>query len=1023
MKKLLICLSLSLMINSAPQFIFSQNSSITNYYYYKNSKTYLDLQYDHIYVKLNQELSKDQFINSTQVFGQYLNYDKFISKEKNQILKLNLTFRNSDLTDLLNNLKSSEIFECVSPVFSAGQKENNNQLIAANNEIIVQYKSNMPDNEIAEIERSKNLTFVMTLSLTGGKTIVYKVNSNTFLFDAANEMFESGKVNYAEPNLYITNLGQYVPNDPLFSQQWALRNTGNNIPEGISGAAGCDMRLESAWNITLGSNKVKIAVIDTGIDTLHEDLAGNLIPNSQYNFINESTNAFDDNGHGTACAGIIAAIGNNLTGVSGVAPNCKIINIKSFNSSASGEWVDIAQGLIYAWQTGSWICSNSWGSFNSSSIIDNAILDGTTLGRNGKGTIYLFAAGNYQSNVIFPASNPNVIAVGALSPCNQRKSTVSCDNENWGSCYGTGLSIVAPGVKIFATDISGNGGYTTGNYISNFNGTSSATPNAAGTVALMLSVDSTLRWDKVREYLSRSADKVGNYNYNSTGPYSSLGYTWNNEMGYGKVNAYNAIRYTEGSRGFTFSHTSLNNSENLSGPYTVNSSVVSINGSIDPAKTKVFWTRGNTYDSIPMTNSGGNNWTANIPGNGAPALYKYYIKAVDITGVSKTYPVIAPDNYFSFNILNDIIPPVILHSVTTSFPIQYWPAIIKSAVTDTIGIDSVWVRWYKNNPSVTKHFKLINTVQNNYEALFNSINSDVSNGDSIFYKIFAQDNSLLHNSDSTIQYKIKISYFNLCQDYVSVTFPPQFWNLEYSGPPLWSRATVGAFATSGGSAVFKNYEAESGATQYMISNPFGMSVTGDSLKFNHAYATYQTEIDSLIIEVSSNSGLSYSILERLAGGVSGNLVTASPRTNSFVPNPTQWATKRYALPIGTDLIRFQAVSASGNNLYLDNICKVNGTTGISNLNLEIPNEYSLSQNYPNPFNPATKIKYDIPISNYVTLKIYDVLGKEVASLVNEKQNAGSYTVDFFAGNLSSGVYFYRIKSGEFIQTKSMMLLK
>ncbi|MGB3198895.1 MAG: hypothetical protein WBB17_14310, partial [Saprospiraceae bacterium] len=162
MKKLLICLSLSLMINSAPQFIFSQNSSITNYYYYKNSKTYLDLQYDHIYVKLNQELSKDQFINSTQVFGQYLNYDKFISKEKNQILKLNLTFRNSDLTDLLNNLKSSEIFECVSPVFSAGQKENNNQLIAANNEIIVQYKSNMPDNEIAEIERSKNLTFVMT---------------------------------------------------------------------------------------------------------------------------------------------------------------------------------------------------------------------------------------------------------------------------------------------------------------------------------------------------------------------------------------------------------------------------------------------------------------------------------------------------------------------------------------------------------------------------------------------------------------------------------------------------------------------------------------------------------------------------------------------------------------------------------------------------------------------------------------------------------------------------------------------
>ena len=974
-------------------------------------------------MKLNNEMGKDQFINSTQVFGQYLNYDNFASNEKNQILKLNLTLRESGISDLLTNLKSSGMFECVSPVFSAGQKENSNQLIAANNEIIVQYKQNITNNEIAEIEQIKNLTFVKTLSLTGGKTIVYKVNSNTFSFDAANEMFESGKVNYAEPNLYITNLLQYVPNDPFFPQQWPLRKTGNNITGGISGTAGCDMRLDSAWNITLGSNKVKIAVVDTGIDTLHEDLAGNLVPNSQYNFVNESTNAFDNNGHGTACAGIIAAIGNNSTGVSGVAPNCKIVNIKSIGTNG-GTNLDLTQGLIYAWQIGCWICSNSWGGGGvGSSIIDNAILDGTTLGRNGKGTIYLFASGNDETNLIYPATNPNVIAVGAVSPCNQRKSLVSCDNETWGSCYGTGLSVVAPGVKIFTTDITGSGGFSTNNYNAFFNGTSSATPNAAGVTALILSIDSTLSWSKLREFLCRSADKVGNYNYNSAGPNSALGYTWNNEMGYGKVNAYNAIRYTEGSRGYTFNHSFLTNTDNLSGPYIVNSSIVSINGSIDPSKTKIFWTRGNTYDSVSMTNNGGNNWTGNIPGNGAPGNYKYYIKAGDVTGISKSYPVLAPVTYFEFNVLNDITPPVIFHTSSTFIPIQYWPAKIKSIATDTIGIDSVWVKWYKNNSSNAKQFRLINTEQNNFEAMFNSLNSEVSNGDSIFYKIFAQDNSMLHNRDSTVQYKMKIGYINLCQDYTATIFPPDFWRVENGDILLWSRANVSAFGSGNGSALFKFYFADPGVTQSMITTPFDHSVSGDSLKFNHAYATYETEIDSLIIEVSSNSGLSYSILVGLAGGVSGNLVTASPRTTNFIPNPTQWATKIYVLPVGTDLIRFKAVSASGNNLYLDNICKVNGTTGISNLNLEIQNEYSLSQNYPNPFNPTTKINFSVPVNSFVKLKIYDVLGKEVMTLINEQKQAGNYAAEFNGANLSSGIYFFRMEAGEFVDVKRMMLIK
>jgi hypothetical protein len=89
----------------------------------------------------------------------------------------------------------------------------------------------------------------------------------------------------------------------------------------------------------------------------------------------------------------------------------------------------------------------------------------------------------------------------------------------------------------------------------------------------------------------------------------------------------------------------------------------------------------------------------------------------------------------------------------------------------------------------------------------------------------------------------------------------------------------------------------------------------------------------------------------------------------------------------------------------------------------LPKEFALQQNYPNPFNPTTSINYDLPVSSIVTLQIYDVSGREIATLVNEQQNAGIYNVQFHGSNIASGVYFYRIKAGEFTQVKKMFLIK
>ncbi len=100
-----------------------------------------------------------------------------------------------------------------------------------------------------------------------------------------------------------------------------------------------------------------------------------------------------------------------------------------------------------------------------------------------------------------------------------------------------------------------------------------------------------------------------------------------------------------------------------------------------------------------------------------------------------------------------------------------------------------------------------------------------------------------------------------------------------------------------------------------------------------------------------------------------------------------------------------------------------GYVGITQTGSEIPQNYSISQNYPNPFNPSTKINFALPKQGLVTIKVYDMLGKEVETLVNEVKSAGQYTVDFNGSKLSSGVYFYRIQANDFVDVKRMMLVK
>ncbi|MDR1562578.1 MAG: S8 family serine peptidase [Dysgonamonadaceae bacterium] len=398
------------------------------------------------------------------------------------------------------------------------------------------------------LEQAKVSHIVRSVSLFNKNHSIYQLTVRSDLYnvmDIAVTLYQSGLCEFAEPS--FLRLLKPANSNPYYPNQWGFKNTGQH-----SGEAGCDINVEPAWNITSGSGNIKVAIIDEGVDLTHPDLYANLLPG--YDATDAACGGANgspcgNDAHGTACAGIVAAIDNTI-GVIGVAPSCKIIPVRIAYSDPWGWWVttdaEIADGLHYAWATaGADILSNSWGGGSSSAVINTEIQDAFSYGRNGKGCVIAFSSGNGNNpSVSYPAnSNSNIIAVGAISPCCERKSLTSCDGESgWGSNYGTQLDVVAPGVFIPTTDIHGSAGYSSGDYILNFNGTSSACPHVAGVAALVLSVNPSLTQVQVQQIIESTAQKVRPdlYTYSTTSGHPNG--TWNNQMGYGLVDAYAAVQ-------------------------------------------------------------------------------------------------------------------------------------------------------------------------------------------------------------------------------------------------------------------------------------------------------------------------------------------------------------------------------------------------------------------------------------------------------------------------------------------------
>jgi len=195
------------------------------------------------------------------------------------------------------------------------------------------------------------------------------------------------------------------------------------------------------------------------------------------------------------------------------------------------------------------------------------------------------------------------------------------------------------------------------------------------------------------------------------------------------------------------------------------------------------------------------------------------------------------------------------------------------------------------------------------------------------------DNTLLRPglTDRTLSY--------VSEGFEGEQFPPPGWTLEYTGSLYWMLFRgASAYGAGSGSASFTFFWADVGTTQSLVLSSMGATVPGDSIRFDHAYASYSGENDLLIIETSTDGGTTYLTLETLDGGTSGSLVTATPTRTLFVPTAAQWATKRYALPAGTNKVRFKAISAYGNALYIDN-CTIGNQSAVDAgvQSIDIPN--------------------------------------------------------------------------------------
>jgi subtilisin family serine protease len=346
------------------------------------------------------------------------------------------------------------------------------------------------------------------------------------VFEAAKAACEMHNV-AAHPN-FVRMLTGVKPSRSANQPLWNHDNTGT------PGLPGADVAARAAWVVTQGQPEIRVAVLDEGVDTSHPALDAAVVEQKDYVDGNSHARPDGNDAHGTACAGIIFSRDATYPGL---ASACSLVAVRIAKGDEKGHWVafddyDTADSIDWAWHDArADVISCSWCGGPAVDVMTRAIDRALTKGRKGKGAVVVFAAGNDDGPVQFPATLEQVITVGASNQWDERKSRKSKDRETWwGSNYGKPLDLIAPGVRIATTDIQGAPGYSPDDFTLTFNGTSAATSHVAAAAALILALRPGLNERAVSTILSESTDRLT----------KSAG--WDKYVGFGRLNIFAALR-------------------------------------------------------------------------------------------------------------------------------------------------------------------------------------------------------------------------------------------------------------------------------------------------------------------------------------------------------------------------------------------------------------------------------------------------------------------------------------------------
>ncbi len=365
---------------------------------------------------------------------------------------------------------------------------------------VISFKSSIDESQIQELESKYKAKFKRIIPEIG-IAVAEKDESVTTEYLSNSMKAESNIDDYEPVNLVkLEKIKGSKANDTYLGKQYHLDA----------------INMNKAWSVTTGVNKVKIAIVDTGIDLNHPDLKSKLIAGA--NIIEPSQKPMDDNGHGTHVAGIAGAATDNKLGVAGIAPDCSLMPIKVLKNGR-GTDIDIAEGIVTAVKKGADVINISIGLYTKSTAMEKAVKYAIS-----KNVVVVSSAGNESksSKIHLPSMIKGVIEVSAT---NQRDKLASFSN------YAQQISVSAPGDNIYSTmptynvELTSEAGKTYGL----LSGTSMASPIVAGLAALLKSEDKDMTPAEIKKRLEKTSVDLGKKGYDEY-------------YGYGRIDAYSALK-------------------------------------------------------------------------------------------------------------------------------------------------------------------------------------------------------------------------------------------------------------------------------------------------------------------------------------------------------------------------------------------------------------------------------------------------------------------------------------------------